>query len=189
MATPVISSVSPAIVVAGQTVTITGTGFTGPSVTSVTFNGTNATSFVVVSATVITAVVPAFTTGNVVVDNGAASNGVTATLGTQPTLTFVEKYRLIHHIEGSGLGWERAILTTGANSANQTYTARVLSRVTGVIGIPGVQTYVTDALGLTTPGQNGISANPLNINQFFVDGSKLTANTNIEIMILGEGGG
>ena len=52
----------------GQTVTITGTNFTG--VSGVTFNGVNAASYTVVSATSITAVTPAgLTAGNIVVTN------------------------------------------------------------------------------------------------------------------------
>ncbi|MFF7994803.1 IPT/TIG domain-containing protein, partial [Kitasatospora xanthocidica] len=57
VAAPVIGSVSPASGVAGSVVTLTGTGFAGA--TAVRFGGVNASSFTVVSATQITATVPA----------------------------------------------------------------------------------------------------------------------------------
>lgn len=72
---PVISSFAPASGLAGTTVTITGTDFTGA--TTVRFNGINATSFSVVSDTQITAVVPAgASTGRISVAtaNGAAAS-------------------------------------------------------------------------------------------------------------------
>lgn len=63
--TPTISSFAPTTAGPGQTVTITGTNFTGT--TSVDFGGTIATSFTVVSSTSITAVVGAGTSGSVTV--------------------------------------------------------------------------------------------------------------------------
>ncbi len=60
---PAVTDFAPAIASNGQTVTITGTDFTG--VTAVTFGGTPATSFTVDSPTSITAVVGAGSSGNV----------------------------------------------------------------------------------------------------------------------------
>ncbi|MER7757220.1 IPT/TIG domain-containing protein, partial [Kitasatospora sp. NPDC097643] len=57
VAAPVIASVSPASGAAGSVVTLTGSGFTGA--TAVRFGAVNASSFTVVSATQITATVPA----------------------------------------------------------------------------------------------------------------------------------
>jgi hypothetical protein len=70
---PTITAFSPTSAGTGQTVTITGTNFTGA--TAVSFGGTPATSFTVVSATSITAVVGSGTTGSVRVTtaNGSAS--------------------------------------------------------------------------------------------------------------------
>ncbi len=64
---PTLTSFSPLAAAPGKTVTITGTNFTGA--TAVTFGGVNAASFSVVSATSITAVV----------DNSAASGGISVT--------------------------------------------------------------------------------------------------------------
>ena len=60
---PTITSFTPTTAITGQTVTITGTDFTGA--TAVKFGGTAATSFRVVNATTITAVVAAGATGDV----------------------------------------------------------------------------------------------------------------------------
>ncbi|MEV6326077.1 IPT/TIG domain-containing protein, partial [Nocardia sp. NPDC051787] len=73
----------------GNTVTLTGTGFTGASV--VDFGGTAAISFTVVSGTEISAVAPAGT-GAVAVTittPGGTSNGVSYTYVPAPTLTTV----------------------------------------------------------------------------------------------------
>ncbi|MDP4580932.1 MAG: IPT/TIG domain-containing protein, partial [Saprospiraceae bacterium] len=86
---PTITSFSPTSAGTGQTVTITGTNFSGT--TAVSFGGTASTSFTVVSATSITAVVAAGTTGavSVTTSNGNASRaGFTFTAATSaPTIT------------------------------------------------------------------------------------------------------
>jgi hypothetical protein len=64
---PTISSFTPVIASTGETITITGTNFTGS--TSVTFGGTAASSFTVVNSTSITAVVAAGSSGSVTVTN------------------------------------------------------------------------------------------------------------------------
>lgn len=68
-APPVLSTMSPAYGPVNTVVTINGTGFqAGSGTSSVKFNGTEATSFTVLSATQIKAVVPAgVTTGNITV--------------------------------------------------------------------------------------------------------------------------
>lgn len=70
--TPVITSFTPTTAGNGETVVITGTGFTG--VTVVKFGNVNATSFVVNSDTQITAVVGAGASGDVLVQNSAGSD-------------------------------------------------------------------------------------------------------------------
>ena len=69
---PVITSFSPTTAGNGETVVITGTGFTG--VTSVKFGNVNATSFVVNSDTQITAVVGAAASGDVYVLNSGGNS-------------------------------------------------------------------------------------------------------------------
>jgi hypothetical protein len=71
---PTISSFTPVIASTGETVTITGTNFTGSS--SVTFGGTAASSFAIVSSTSITAVVAAGSSGSVTVTNTNGSGSL-----------------------------------------------------------------------------------------------------------------
>jgi gliding motility-associated-like protein len=68
---PTITSFTPTSGIAGTTVTITGTNFTGA--TSVTFGGSAATSFNVVSSTSITAVVGTSTSGKISITTPAGS--------------------------------------------------------------------------------------------------------------------
>ncbi len=78
---PLVTSVTPSTgpPTGGNTVTITGTGFTGA--TSVTFGGVAATSFTVVNDTTITSVVPSGSTSgavSVIVTTGVGSNAANA---------------------------------------------------------------------------------------------------------------
>ena len=73
---PAISRISPSPAFAGATVTLTGSGFTGA--TAVSFNGTVATSFTVVSDLSLTAVVPpGATAGNVTVTSPGGTSTTT----------------------------------------------------------------------------------------------------------------
>jgi len=72
---PVITTFTPTTAGNGQTVVITGTGFSGVSI--VKFGNENATSFVVDSDTQITAVVGAARSGDVLVENTAGSDTAT----------------------------------------------------------------------------------------------------------------
>jgi hypothetical protein len=92
---PTVTSVTPGIgpLAGGNTVTITGTGFTGA--TSVTFGGVAATSFTVVNDTTITSVVPSGSASgavSVIVTTGIGSNTANtfysyANAGATPTLS------------------------------------------------------------------------------------------------------
>lgn len=86
-AVPKVSSISPSTTGTGQTVTITGSGFTGA--TAVTLGGTAVTSFTVVSPTQITAVVGSGTSGNVAVTTpgGTTSQSVAFTFLPAPTIS------------------------------------------------------------------------------------------------------
>ncbi|MFC5127481.1 IPT/TIG domain-containing protein [Pseudoclavibacter helvolus] len=71
---PTVTAATPSAAAAGATVTITGTNFTGT--TAVRFGSTPATGFTVVSATQLTAVVPAGTAGSapIQVSKGSTSS-------------------------------------------------------------------------------------------------------------------
>jgi len=85
-AVPTITSFTPAgPVLAGSTITITGTNFTGA--TSVSFGGNNAASFTVVSATSITAVLGTGTTGNIYVTTPGGTAFSAATLKVYPVIS------------------------------------------------------------------------------------------------------
>lgn len=76
-AVPTVTSMFPnsGTITGGQTVTITGTGFTAPNVTAVTFGGTAGTNVVVISATQLQVTTPAKAVGvyTVLVNNGSSS--------------------------------------------------------------------------------------------------------------------
>jgi IPT/TIG domain len=90
-AAPTISSFSPASGPVGTSVTIHGHNFSGPNVTSVTFNGTSAT-FTIDNAQKITATVPSgATTGPIAVTSpdgtATSSTNFTVTTTGAPTIT------------------------------------------------------------------------------------------------------
>jgi surface protein len=83
---PVITSFTPTLAASGTTVTIIGTGLTGA--TAVAFGGTDATSFTVVSATTITAVLANGSSGNVnVITPGGTATLAGFTFIPAPTIT------------------------------------------------------------------------------------------------------
>jgi RHS repeat-associated protein len=86
---PSISSLSPTVGIPGQSVTISGTNFgASQGASTVTFNGTAATTIASWSPTSIVAAVPAgATTGPVVVTTGGSSNGVTFTVTPPPAIS------------------------------------------------------------------------------------------------------
>ncbi|MBZ5689021.1 MAG: IPT/TIG domain-containing protein [Acidobacteriia bacterium] len=90
--TPTITSLSTTTGAVGVAVTISGSNFGSTQGTStVTFNGTTATTITNWSATLIVAVVPAgATSGNVVVSvNGVVSNGINFTVEGLPNITSI----------------------------------------------------------------------------------------------------
>jgi hypothetical protein len=88
MPAPTITAVSPdsGTAAGGNPVVITGTNFTNPAVTSVTFDGT-AAAFSINSGTRITATAPAHATGSVTVAVTNASGTATATYSYRTGLT------------------------------------------------------------------------------------------------------
>lgn len=87
LSAPTVASFTPSVGVVGTTVAITGTNLLGA--TSVKFNGIDATSYAVVSATSLTAVVPAgATTGPISVTTlGGSVNSADFTVTNAPTIT------------------------------------------------------------------------------------------------------
>lgn len=109
-ATPTIASFTPTSAATGQSVVIKGTFFTGA--TAVTFGGTAATSFVINSATQITAVVASGTTGSVVVTTPIATLTLAGfTYLPAPTITSFTPTRTMNGA---------TVTITGTNFANVT---------------------------------------------------------------------
>ncbi|HEX6428685.1 MAG TPA: IPT/TIG domain-containing protein [Niastella sp.] len=115
---PTITGISPAAARTGETVTITGTSFTNTSVVS--FGGTAAASFTVVSPTTITAVVGTGNSGNVLVTTPggiATFNGFTFITPPPPPVAPVP---LISAISPSIAGQGEVVTITGSNFNNAT---------------------------------------------------------------------
>lgn len=167
---PVVQSFSPTVAGLGMTVTITGQNFT--NATAVKFGGTNATSFTIVSPTVITAVVGAGAIGNVSVTTsygtGTAANFTWVTIpkitsftpavaGTDSTVT----------ITGSNFTPVTAVTFGGIPAASfsiinaTTIKAVVGSGATGKIAVTD-PVFTADIDGFTyAPAPNITSFTPL----------------------------
>lgn len=151
---PTISVSSPASGLAGTTVTLTGTGFTG--VTAVTFGGVPASSFVVVSATRITAVAPsgAGTVQIVVTASGGTSNGINFTYTTAtPVITSLTPAQgpvsggNSVNLTGSGFSGATAVKFGTVNAAFTVVSATQATAIAPASGGPA-----TVNVTLTTPG-------------------------------------
>ena len=155
---PTITGFTPTSGPVGTNVTINGTNFTGA--TAVTFNSTSQPAFTVVSATQITAAVPAgATTGKIHVTtpggtaNSAANFTVTAptptitgftptsgTPGTSVTIT------------GTNLTGASAVKFNGVNAAS--FAVNSATQITAVVSA----TATTGPIAVTTPGGTATSA-------------------------------
>lgn len=144
----VVSGVSPSTAAAGAGVTITGSGFTGGSVTGVTFNGVGA-SFIVVDDTHITATVPGgFTSGTLTVtsDHG---NGSTAFTEASPTISGVSP-------NPDGVG--QVVTVTGSGFANGSITSITFN------GAAASSYTVVSDTSLTVTIPSGATTGPLVVN-------------------------
>ncbi|WP_324199149.1 IPT/TIG domain-containing protein [Nocardia amamiensis] len=162
VAAPTLTSVVPnsGPVAGGNTVTLTGTGFTGAS--AVKFGATPAASFTVISGTQITAVVPAGTAGQATVTvttAGGTSNGVVYTYLPAPTL--VELSPNHGHAAGGNMITLTGTRFTGATAVRFGTTPATAFTVTSDTRIRATVPAGTGvrAVTVTTPGgtSNGVS--------------------------------
>jgi len=128
-ASPTITSFTPTSAATGETVTITGTNFTGA--TAVSFGGTAATSFIVVNATTITAVVASGTTGTISV---VTSSGTATSLGS---FTYVPTYTISGNagIAGATLSYSDGSAKTATSDGSGNYSFTVSENWTGTVTI------------------------------------------------------
>ena len=163
---PTITSFSPTSAGTGQTVTITGTNFTGA--TAVSFGGTAATSFTVVSATSITAVVGAGATGNVRVttaNGNVNSGGFTYILLTNaPTLISFSPIKAVpgSNVSLTGTGFNPTLSqnTVWIGGAKATVSAATTTSITAKVPVGTTTDYIRILNSGTLQGVQS--------NQFFV---------------------
>lgn len=150
---PVITSFSPGVGPVGSTVLLTGTAFTGAY--TVRFNGWEASSFTVLSATSISAVVPAAaTTGTISLATpiGATSSAGTFVVGVPaPAITALSPgsgpVGTAVTITGQNLLGMSSVLFGGAPA-----TFKVVNGSTVTATVPNGLGLGLAAVGLTTPG-------------------------------------
>ncbi|MFE3548019.1 beta strand repeat-containing protein [Streptomyces kronopolitis] len=176
VAAPVLSSVSPSSgsSAGGTAVTLTGSGLTNAS--AVRFGSTPATSFTVVSDTVITAVAPpgSGTVQVTVTTPGGTSNGLSYTYVVAPTLTAVNPN------QGPTSGGNTVTLTgtnlTGTTAVAFGTTPAVSFTVVSPTQITAVApASVAGVVSITVTGPGGTSTLPN--SYFFVNAPVLTAVT------------
>ena len=179
---PIITSFTPNTVCASSnaTVTITGTNFTGA--TAVSFGGTAAQSFTVNSATQITAVVGAGTTGTISVTapNGTATSSGTLTVNPTNTVTAGNNsptpcvntlMNQIEHTSTGATGVSNYGNSTGVNGLPPGVSARWVApnriRISGTPTVAGTFDYIIPLTGgcgtVTATGRivvRAISATP-----------------------------
>ena len=137
---PTITSFTPTSAAKDSTVIIIGTNFTGVSgASSVSFGGTNATSYVVNSATQITAVVAAGTSGSVMVintDGTATKSGFTflnipTITSFTPTSAGLDSTVIITGTNFTGVSGASSVTFGGTNAAS--YTVNSNTQITAVV--------------------------------------------------------
>ena len=160
---PIITSFSPTSGKTGQTVTIMGTNLTGA--TSVSFGGTSASSFRVVSATSMTAVVGAGSTGLISVTK-ASGFGTRAgfTYLPPPTITSFSPTKAIPGsnitITGTGFNPTLSQNTVWIGASKATISAATTTSITARVPVGATTDYIRI---LNSGTQQGIQS-----NQFFV---------------------
>jgi hypothetical protein len=177
---PTLTSLNPAVgsTVGGTVVTITGTGLTGSS--AVTFGGTPATSFTVISATQVTATAPAHAAGNALVT-------VTGPTGVSNPLNFVYQAPVtpvvttvspssgptpggtVVTITGTGFTGVTAVTFGGAPATSFTVNSATQITATTPVHAAGAAPVV-----VTKPGANSSNAD---VAFFYVNSAAITSLT------------
>jgi hypothetical protein len=163
---PTISSLAPTVAAEGAMVTIKGASFTGT--TAVSFGGTPATAFTVVSDNTITAVVAAGATGNVLVTNAGGTTALAGfTFSPAPIITSVfpasGEVGTPITIIGNGFNTTAAnnIVFFGATKA--TVTAATATQLS--VTVPAGATYAP--VTLLNVGAGLVAYSPLNFTPVF----------------------
>ncbi|MDO7873517.1 IPT/TIG domain-containing protein, partial [Hymenobacter sp. ASUV-10] len=160
---PTISSFSPASGPAGQTVTVTGTNFTGA--TSVTLNGAAITGFTIVNGTTITFTVPAGSSTGVIrvtTPGGTATSSGSFTFFPPPTIT---------SFTPASANTGTTVTITGTNFTGATGVTVNGTAITGVTVVNGTTITFTlpagvssGTIAVTTPGGSTSSSTPLTVD-------------------------
>ena len=165
---PTVTSFSPTNAAPGQTVTITGTGFSG--ISQVQFGGTNAASFTVVSATQINAVVAAGASGSVSVTNVSGTGSQVGFTYNPPTVQTLYASRSSSNLVGSirtdGTMSTPALMTGNFprdvfRQGSYIYWANETGNAIGRANADGSSPNPTFITGCSAP--NGVYATPTNI--------------------------
>ena len=161
-ATPTISSFTPSGGVAGAVITLSGTNFTGA--TAVRFNGTDAASFTVNSATQISATVPVgASTGTISVTTpgGTATTSSSFTVFLPPTISsFTPSSQAITHsvvITGTNFNGATAVRFNGTNATS--FVVNSANQITAIVP-PGATNGI---ISIITPGGTAVSSSSLTI--------------------------
>jgi FG-GAP-like repeat/IPT/TIG domain/Secretion system C-terminal sorting domain/FG-GAP repeat len=177
---PVITSFTPTTVSAGNTVTITGTGFSGA--TAVSFGGSPASSFSVVSPTTINALVYGGASGNITVTTpmGTASSGGLTYIGTMSRIiSFTPASgppNTLITIVGTGFTGVTAVSFNGGLAP--TFTVVSDDTIQAVIGSGASgEISITDQWGTPTSSTNFTLTNPVTTLTSFSPTAATTGNT------------
>ncbi len=152
-AVPTITSFTPTTsALAGATITITGTNFTGA--TAVSFGGNNAASFTVVSPTSITAVIGTGTTGYIYV---TAPGGTAVSASTLKVIPVISSFTPTSGSAGAtviitGNNFLGATAVTIGGTAAASFTINNNTTITAVAGAGA-----TGTIAVTTPAGTGTS--------------------------------
>jgi hypothetical protein len=182
---PVISTFSPTSAASGATVTINGTNFTGA--TAVSFGGTPVASYIVNSATQITAILGNGSTGtiNITTPGGTVTSTGTFTFWVKPAITVFSPTSATSggSIIITGANFTGATAVNFGGTAAASFTVNSATQITAVLGggDTGNITVVTPGGIVTSSGVFTFLYKPV-INAF----SPTTATSGSSVIILGQ---